>query len=157
MQTVWENFEGFTKKEIATDNISCKSQGMIGYPSERDFKSMASNKIIQNCPIADSDFTKAGAMFGTNLSGTRDKKLRQEMDIMVTDYIAVTRNLLKLHKFATLVADVMFMNNLEFLITISCGIKYGTIEHVTTIDGNYLFSVTLEIWQFSITLLLGYF
>ena len=37
IKTVQENFEGLSKKEIATAKLARKSQVMIGYLSERDF------------------------------------------------------------------------------------------------------------------------
>ena len=35
-----------------------------------------------------------------------------------------------MHKYATLVVDVLFVNNIPFLITISRGIKFVTVEHI---------------------------
>jgi hypothetical protein len=48
------------------------------------------------------------------------------------DYVAVSREFMKLHKYVTLVADVMFVNGVTFLVTMSRGIKFVTAEHVPT-------------------------
>ena len=80
-----ENSEGFTNKDIATDKIYHKYQGMIGRPSERDFKSMVVNNLIQECPITDSDTTNSHTMFVPNLDGTRGKTVQQNVDRMVMD------------------------------------------------------------------------
>ena len=54
------------------------------------------------------------------------------MDRVVIYYITVTRDLLKLHKFVTLVENVMFMNGTQLFITMSNGIKFVTVQHVVT-------------------------
>ena len=65
---------------------------MIDHPYKRDYKSMVSNNIIQNCPITDSDIPNAHTIFGTNLNGTRVKTMQQKMDRVVMDYIAVPKD-----------------------------------------------------------------
>ena len=48
------------------------------------------------------------------------------------DFVAVPKDFLKLHKFVTLVAYVIFVNGAPFLITMPCGIKYVTVKHIQT-------------------------
>ena len=88
---------------------------------------MVSNNIIQNFPITASDVTNSHIMFGKNLSGTRVKTVWQKPDRVVMDYVAVTNDFIKLHKFVTLVADVMFVNCELFLITMPHVINFVTI------------------------------
>ena len=106
---------------------------MIGHQSERDFKSIANNNMIKNCPITASTVTNAHSMFGSNFSGTRGKKIQQNTDRVVMDYVAVHRDLLKLHKLVIIVADVMFVNNAPLLIGMSHGVKLVTIKNVQTV------------------------
>ena len=58
-------------------------------------------------------------MFVPNLAGNRGKTVRQNPDRVVTDHVAIPREFLKLHKFVTIVADVMFVNGTPLLITMS--------------------------------------
>ena len=44
------------------------------------------------------------------------------------DYVAVPKDFLKLHKFVTLVADVMFVNSAPFITNMSHGIKFVMVE-----------------------------
>ena len=88
--------------------------------------------MIQNSPINASDISNAHTIFGTNLFGTRFKKVRQNPDRVVMDYVAVPKYLLKSHKFVNLVADVMFVNSTPFLITMSRGIKFVMVEYIPT-------------------------
>ena len=132
VQTVQDNFEDFTKKDIAAAKVARESHGMIGQPSERKFKSMVSNNIIQNFPITASGITNNCAMFGTNLAGTRGKTVRLNPGKVVMDYIDVPKDFLKLQNFVTLVADVMFVNGAPLLIIVACGIKFVTVKHIPT-------------------------
>ena len=136
VQTVRDNSEGFNKKEITAGKLARKSQGIIGYPSERDFKYMVSNGMIKKCPITSYEITNAHTMFGQNLSGTRGKKFWQNLDGLVMDCIDVTKDFLKLHKFSTIVANLMFVNGTPLWITMSHGLKFVTFEHIPTFTAN---------------------
>ena len=86
--------------------------------------------MIQNFPITDTGVTNDHTMFGLNLSGTRGKTLRQNIYRVSMYYIAVSRGFLKLHNFVTFMGDLMFVNNIHFLIAIYFGIKFVTVEYV---------------------------
>ena len=103
---------------------------MIGNTSYRDFKSIVSNNMIQKFPIAASGVPNYHTLFGPNLAGTRGKTVWHNLDRALMGYISVPKYFLKLHKFVTLVADVMFVNGATFLITMSRGIKFVTVEHI---------------------------
>ena len=48
------------------------------------------------------------------------------------DYIAVTRDFMKLHNFVTIIAYVMFVKNMPFLSPMRCSIKLVIIGYVPT-------------------------
>ena len=60
------------------------------------------------------------------------KTVKYNPDRVVIDYVDVPKYFMKLHKFETLVVDVMFLYNTPLLITMSCSIKFVTVEHVPT-------------------------
>ncbi len=59
VQTVQENFKGYTKREILQAKEARQAQAMIGSPSEKDYKGMVGSNIIKNCPITVSNVTNA--------------------------------------------------------------------------------------------------
>ena len=69
--------------------------------------------------------------FGPILGGTRGKTVIQKPEHVTTDYVAFPRFFLALHMFASLVADVLFVNSIPFLITMSRDIKYVTFEYLS--------------------------
>ena len=73
----------------------------------------------------------AHALFGPQrISSIKGKTTRRAPEHVRTDYVAVPQDFLKLQKNVTLVVDVMFVNSLPFLITMSRNIRYVTVEHI---------------------------
>ena len=66
---------------------------MMGNPSEKDYKTMVSNKLTPECPITSTDITNARAIFGPDLLSVRGKTVRTTPALVVADYVAVPRNL----------------------------------------------------------------
>ena len=48
--------------------------GMIGCPSEKDFKGMVSANMIRNCPINTNDIANARAIWGPDLASIRGRQ-----------------------------------------------------------------------------------
>ena len=77
-------------------------------------------------------------MFGPNLDGTRGNTVRQNPYRVVMDYVAVPKCFIKLHKFITLVENVMFVNGALLLITMSRGKQFVTAEYILTCTAKQL-------------------
>ena len=58
----------------------------------------------------------------------RGKTVRQKPDRVETEETPIPRYFYGLHKFVTLTADVMFVNGVPFLVTLSCKIRLFTVE-----------------------------
>ena len=57
---------------------------------------------------------------------------------MTTDYVAIPRDSLTLHKYVTIVSDVMLQNNIPLLITMSHGIKFETVKQILSLISKQL-------------------
>ena len=55
-------------------------------------------------------------------------EVRQAPERVITDYVA--RDFMKLHTYAIIVTDVMFVNNIPFLVTLFRGIKFVRAENI---------------------------
>ena len=58
--------------------------------------------------------------------------------IIKVDYVKIPRDLVDMHKYVTVVADVMFVNGLPFLVTLSRGIS--SVNRIFTIMNCKAFS-----------------
>ena len=121
VQTVHKNYEEFIKRDVERGVLACKAAGLIGYPSETDFKYLISSNLT-DYPVTIPDVNNAHTSFGLILGGTRGNTVRQKTDHVTTYYVDIPRNCLELHRFVSLVKDVMFVNNIPFLIIMSRGI-----------------------------------
>ncbi len=123
------NLEGHTRHEIGKANEARRLQGMIGNPTEREFKGMVREKLIANCPVTVQDVHNANRIFGPDLANLRGKTTRKKPEHVRVDYVEIPWDIVDMHKYVTLVADV-FINGLPFLVSSSRGISLVTIEYL---------------------------
>mmetsp|Transcript_30566 Transcript_30566/g.55424 ORF Transcript_30566/g.55424 Transcript_30566/m.55424 type:complete len:123 (+) Transcript_30566:696-1064(+) len=89
--------------------------GRIGNLTETEFeRARRSNNTILNCPATSTDITNA--------------RLISVLDRVETDCVAIPQEFLTV-QFVTLVAYVMFVNQVPFLITLSRKMRFVTVQH----------------------------
>jgi hypothetical protein len=103
---------------------------MIGNPSKGNYKGMVSRNMIKNCPITPADITNTRDMFGQDLHSVQGKTIRRTPAPAVADYVTVPCLLLEQNKRITMAADVLFVDRMAFLLTLSRNIKFMMAEHV---------------------------
>ncbi len=130
VQTVRENCEGYTKREIFKTKEARRAQRLIGNPSESNFRGLVRGNMTQNCPITSDNVTNVQAIFGPDLASMRGKIVWQTPAPVVADYVEVLRLLVQNNKVVTMAADVFFVDGTAFLITVSWRIKFVTVEHL---------------------------
>ncbi len=120
-----------------------KLEDFIGNPTERELTGMVRKKLIANCPVTVQDIHNANRIFGPDLANLKGKTTRKQPEHVRVDYVKIPRDLVKMHKYVTLVADVMFVNGLPFLVTSLRGISLVTIEFLPSRTAKRL-ALTLE-------------
>ena len=103
---------------------------MIANPTKREFAGMVREKLLTNCSITVRNVENANQIFGPDLANLRDKTTRAKPGHVRVEYARIPKNFIQLHKYVTLVADVMFVNGLPFLVTSLRGISLVTIKHL---------------------------
>jgi len=146
IQTIRDNCEGYTKKEVEKAQLARKASALLGSPSDRDLKYLVSTQL-NDCPITVHDVTRANSIYGPDLKALRGKTVRNAPEHVQPDYVEIPKDFLLLHRSVTLVADVMFVNNVPFLITMSRGIKFITVEHVKSRTAKQLSRSLVRIMQ----------
>jgi hypothetical protein len=131
VQTIQQNFEGFSKDQVHRAIKARKLQAMLGSPAKADFEGMVRGKLLDDCPIDVVDLCNAHTIFGPDLAGIRGSTVRRRPERVTTDIVAIPRDFVRLHKFVVLTADIMFVNGIPFLLTRSRGIQLITVEFLT--------------------------
>jgi hypothetical protein len=103
---------------------------MIANPTEREFAGMVHEQLLTNCPVTVRDIDNANQIFGPDLTNLRGEMTRTKPERVRVEYLQIPWDFVQLHKYVTLVADVMFVNGLPFLVTSSRGLSLLTIEHL---------------------------
>ncbi len=126
--TVWGNLKGYTWHDIKKAKEPRRLQGMIRNPTEKELVGMVREKLIANCPVTVQDVHNANRIFGPDLVNLRGKTTRKKTEHVRVDYVKIPWDLVDMHKYVTLVADVMFINGLPLLVTSSRGISLVTTQ-----------------------------
>jgi hypothetical protein len=101
---------------------------MIGNPTKQEFAGTVHEKRITNCPVTVQDVHNTNQFFGPDLANLRGKTTRTKPEHIGVDYLKIPHDLIEMHKYVTLVADVLFVNGLPFFVTFPRGISLITIE-----------------------------
>ena len=78
MQTVQENKEGFTHREITDAEKSRSAYNMVGGPSAEDLDCMVCDSMFKNCLISVTDKKNTHTIFGPDIVFLRGKKVRKK-------------------------------------------------------------------------------
>ncbi len=89
VNTVRENYEGFTPKQIKWAHEACHLMLMTGVPSECAFLSMVHLNQLKDCLIMHDDIKIAHTLFGPDLANIRGKTVRQSPKRVKTNYVEI--------------------------------------------------------------------
>ena len=128
VQTVQENEEGYSQRQIQDAKKAWDLYAKVGYPSARDFQNIISNNLILNCPATASDVAWADKIYGKDIHALKVKTTRTKPKPVVINYMVMPKSILENNKDITLSIDIMFVNKITFVTTISRHVKFKTVE-----------------------------
>ncbi len=85
--------------------------------------------MIKDCPITITDVKNAHKIYGPDLSAIRGKTVRRKPTCVITDYVDIPKEIIDVNQRVKLAADIMFVNSVPFLVSVSRNINLITIEH----------------------------
>ena len=132
IQTVRKNMEGYSRKEVKRAIMARVAQSKVAHLPDSKFKLMVNSPSLKNCPVTDHDITNSRAIFGPDLPGLQGRSTRQKPKRVVSEYMGIPWAIYERYKYVTLTADVMFVNRIVFLVSLSRGIRFYTAEHART-------------------------
>jgi hypothetical protein len=108
--------------------LAWKLQTMIGYPTTHDFLKIVEQNLIPNCPIRRTDILAAEDILVLHVDSLKGKMVRFGEQHVRSDLLTISCDILYLYWEVTLCIDIMYVNKIAFLTTISRHIKFATIE-----------------------------
>ncbi len=142
IQTVRQRYEGFTKREVQDAIAARKAQAMTGHPTDAHFLEMVRNKTIKNCPIKPKHITNACSIFSPSIAGVRGKTVRRKPEQAETEPGRIPDDVHRLQQFVVITADVMFVNGIAFLTTLSQKLQLSTVKQLPLRTATQLNSLT---------------
>ncbi len=112
VNTVSENMEGFTKRQIKEARVARMLYGNLCYPSTFDFKWIIRSHQIKNCPVTVDNVEVASQIWGEDIAALKGKTTRSKPAPVARDYIKVPLELLNLHKEVYMTIDIFFVNKI---------------------------------------------
>ena len=135
VQTVTENEKGYSKRQLTDMKTARDLYAKVGYPSIKDFANMIKKNMIMNCPVTIEDVMRSEEINGPSIQALKGKTIRTKPSPVVSDCVEVPHAILEENRNFTLSVDVMFVNRIPFLTSISRHLKFttaGTFHDRTT-------------------------
>jgi hypothetical protein len=130
INTVAEKKSQYTRRACKKAMLARRIQNVIGRPSTRDFIKIVKGGMLRNCPVSRSDVMTAEDIFRPNLGSLKGKTVRSKNAHVPSLVADVPYHIIKLHKDVTLCFDIMFVNKIAFLTTVSRNLRFGTTERL---------------------------
>ena len=94
------------------------------------------------------DVNAALKIWGENIVTLKGKTTRSKPNTMARDSVKIPIDLLKLHKKVFLTLDILFVNKILFLLTLSRKICFTAVNHLANRTVPQIFAAFKEIYQY---------
>jgi hypothetical protein len=127
--TVEENKSKYTNRDYSRAKLARQIQILVGRPELKDFLRYLENNALPNSPVQQQDAINALDIFGRDVDSLKGKITKQQLEAVLG---AVANNLprtiMATYREITLCIDIMFVNQIPFLMSISKHIRFITCE-----------------------------
>eukprot|EP00956_Cyclotella_meneghiniana_P028301 scaffold65295_cov71-Cyclotella_meneghiniana.AAC.14 len=131
IETVRNNYEGFTKEQVERAKAARDALAMMAHPrADRVNQVVSSTSAVRNWPFNAKDLANGELIFGPDRGALRGKTTRQRPGRVRPQLVSIPQQLYERIREVVLAADVMFVDGLPFFVTLSRGIKLFTIEYL---------------------------
>ena len=134
VDTVDIRAEGYTPRQVAAGRVARKAISMMGSPSVSTMKVMVRDNLINNCPVTVESLNIADDIFGPDVASIQGKMARRRPAHVGLDEVEVPPEIFDRNSSVVVVADVMFVNGLAFLVSVSRGLTLVTVSYLATRD-----------------------
>jgi hypothetical protein len=105
-------------------------QVKIGQPSTKDFVKIVTSNQLPNCPVTKADIAAAEHIFGPDVGSLKGKTTRSNPPKVRDIIVPLPAKVMSRYRNITLCADVMFVNSIPMLVTVSRHLRFGTVEEL---------------------------
>eukprot|EP00536_Pseudo-nitzschia_multiseries_P012709 jgi/Psemu1/32890/gm1.32890_g len=113
-------------------------QEILGFPTTQELVKMIDNNIIKDCPITRRDIKIMTDIYGKHASLLKGKSVRQQAPHTREDITPIPDNIQKAYHDVVLCVDIITVNGMQFLVSISCHIRLRTAIAITNMKQHIL-------------------
>ena len=128
--TVKDNRKNFTKNDYLCAVRAWEVQVTVGHPSDKDFIKIVKVNSLPNCPVTPRDVDVAEEIFGPDIRALKGKTTCHGPPIVDSPVSMDISSMLKNYGEVTLCVDLMYVNKVPLLVTLSRNVKFGMVEAV---------------------------
>ena len=119
VNTVKDNMKNFTNNDYLRAVRARELQVTIGRPSDKDFIRILKTSSLPNCPVTPRDVMIANKLFGHDVGALKGKTTRRNPPIVDSPVSVDITPILKFYGEVTLCVDLMYVNKIPLLVTLS--------------------------------------
>jgi hypothetical protein len=127
VNTVSNKKENYTNEDYQRAEKARELQIKIGRPSYKDFIQIVNDRLLINCPVTKADVIAAQDIFGPDIGSLKGKTTRRKPDVVRQVLESLPPETMKRYRMVTLCIDVMYVNRIPMLVSVSRDIKFGTV------------------------------
>ena len=145
--TVADNANSFSNADYSQAMLARKIQKIIGRPTTRAFIYFIENNLLPNCPVNCRDVLRAEQIFGPDIGSLKGKTVRRQPPRVEVAEVTLPPTIQQHYQDVTLGCDIMYVNKVPFLMSISRHIRFGTAQHIKNQQGTMIFNGIRAIQQ----------
>lgn len=128
VNTVKENIKSYTKREVKRAQEARRLMAIIGRPSEHQLATILNQRQLANSTVTAQDVINARKIFGPDIGSIKGKTVRRREPHVEIIIRPIPSDIMNRHREVVVCFDVMYVNNIAFLVSISRAIKFCTAE-----------------------------
>ena len=145
--TVADNANSFSNADYAQAVLAQKIQKIIGRPTTRAFIHFIENNLLPNCPVNRRDVLRAEQIFGPDIGALKGKTVRRQPPRVEVEEVPLPPTIQQHYQEVTLACDIMYVNKIPFLMSVSRHLRFGTAQHIKNQQGATIFNGIRAIHQ----------